>query len=74
MQLHIKLLGMLKEHAPAEPIDWPEGTSIQAVLQRLGISAGDVQICSVNGELVRDPAWQLAEGDELTVLPPVGGG
>jgi len=75
MQIRVKLMGMLKDKTPqGERLDLPEGASIADALARLGIDAASVQVFTVNGSLVRDKNRTLADGDELTVLPPVGGG
>ncbi len=42
--------------------------------QILDIPVDSVQVFTVNGELVRDKQRVLSDGNELTVLPPVGGG
>jgi sulfur carrier protein ThiS len=75
MQIRVKLMGMLKAKAsPDERLELPEGASIADALSKLGIDASGVQAYTINGALVRDRDRALAEGDELTVLPPVGGG
>lgn len=75
MEIQLKLMGMLKEKTPEDgKLDLPEGATIATVLERLGVQEGTVKVFTLNGDLVRDPTHPLSEGDELTVLPPVGGG
>jgi sulfur carrier protein ThiS len=76
MKIQVKLMGMLKDRLPPDgAIQLPDGDStIENALAALGIPVGTVQVFSVNGSIERDLARQLQEGDELTVLPPVGGG
>ncbi len=75
MQIRVKLMGMLKSKAPpGERLELPDGASIADALAKLGIDASSVQAFTINGALVRDRGRTLADGDELTVLPPVGGG
>jgi sulfur carrier protein ThiS len=75
MQIRVKLMGMLKSLLPAgDRLDLVEGATIGEALTTLGIAGDRVAACSVNGKLVRARDYPLADGDELTVLPPVGGG
>lgn len=59
-----------------EDRDFPEGTSVEGVIEALGLAAS---ICAaeVNGEVVRKgdrDARALAEGDRVEVVTLVGGG
>ena len=75
MQINVKPMGMLRDHAPADGIlELPAEATIAHVMARLDIPADAVQVFSVNGSIERDENRQLADGDELTLLPPVGGG
>lgn len=51
----------------------PGVTTPQDLIEQLGILREEVAILLVNG---RDGLWQqaLAEGDYLSIFPPVGGG
>lgn len=75
MRIRVKLMGMLKDQNPPDgQLNVDDGTTIAAVLDKLGVSPGSVQVFSVNGQLERDATRQLSADDELTIIPPVGGG
>ena len=75
MVVRLKLMGMLKDKTPeSAALDLPAGATIEDALQALDIPTASIQVLMVNGKLERDRGRLLAEGDELSVLPPVGGG
>ena len=75
MIIRIKLMGMLKEKTPESgELDMPQDSTIKSVLEALDIPVDSVQVFTVNGSLEQDKGRVLADHDELTVLPPVGGG
>jgi molybdopterin converting factor small subunit len=80
MQVHIKLMAALRNKLPAESaagglqLDLEPGTSIAAVLERLGIPSGHIHLVTVNREMEPDRNRVLQEGDELVVFPPAAGG
>ncbi len=75
MKIQVKLMGILKDQTPADgTLELPEGATIADALATLQIAAHAVQICTVNGKLQRDVNTPLAADDELSVVPPVGGG
>jgi sulfur carrier protein ThiS len=75
VEIRIKLMGMLKDKAPpGGTLDVSEGATIEDALTALKIPVDSVQVFTINGQLVRDRARRLNTGDELSVLPPVGGG
>lgn len=51
----------------------PDGATVQTVIDSLGISNAEVAILLING---RDGTFEraLAEGDTVSLFPPVGGG
>ena len=75
MKVQIKLMGMLKDRTPGGgELELPPAATIDDVLTALEIDSETIQAFSVNGSIERDKARALSDGDELTVLPPVGGG
>jgi molybdopterin converting factor small subunit len=80
MQVRVKLMGTLRSKLPpgsqggATALDVEPGTAVAAVLDRLGIGGGHVHLVMVNGEMETERQRPLADGDELTVFPPVAGG
>ena len=75
MRIRLKLMGVLRSKAPdGDALELPEGATIDDVLAALEIAPDSVQVYTVNGQLERDRSRQLAADDELSVLPPVGGG
>ena len=75
MKINLKLMGMLKDKCPADGVlQLADGATIEDALNALQIPVDSVQVFTVNGQLERDSSRAMNEGDELTVLPPVGGG
>ena len=75
MQIKLKLMGMLKSKEPPDKVlEVADGASLEAVLHQLEIPVESVAVFTVNGKLIRDRNHRLAAGDELSILPPVGGG
>jgi len=75
MKIHVRLMGMLKSRNPENnAIELVDGATIEQALIALDIPIDSVQVFTVNGQLVRDRTYRLSADDELSVLPPVGGG
>jgi sulfur carrier protein ThiS len=75
IDVQVNLMGALKPRTPpGREIRLTEGSTIDDALEKLGISAVEVQIVLVNGRPQSDRSTPLSTGDEMTVLPPVGGG
>lgn len=74
MKVLVKLFATFREgRFKQETWEFPEGTQIIDILQRLNIAASEVSILLVNG---RDAAETqvLHDGDTIALFPPVGGG
>jgi sulfur carrier protein ThiS len=75
MRIRIKLMGMLKSRTPeGGALEVADGATIEDALHALGLAPQATHVVSVNGRLERDRRRALAPDDELTVVPPVGGG
>lgn len=77
MGVKVKLVGFLKKYAPqGESLDLEDadGRTVAEVAADLGIPPASVSITLVNGHYVKPRSYVLQEGDELTLLPPIGGG
>ena len=80
MEVHVKLMAALRNKLPAGStagavhLDLQPGTSVAAVLQRLGISSGYIHLVTINGAMEPDRNRILQDGDEVAVFPPVAGG
>ena len=80
MRLEVRLYASLAPFAPThragEPFDVEvsEPTTLDTLLTRLGVPAGDVHLIIVNGRIVHDRSRLLAGHDRVGLFPPVGGG
>jgi sulfur carrier protein ThiS len=75
MQIQLQLMGALKAKSPPENrMQVDEGATIESVLASLGIEPKQVQIVMHNNRPEADRSRLLSPDDQLTVVPPVGGG
>ena len=84
MKGEVRLFAQLRERLPDVPrgrtrLELPDGTSLQDLLERLGIPDRMAQMLLVNGvQQARDrsarSARSLTEGDTVAIFPPVAGG
>ncbi len=88
MRITFKLFAMLADYLPPEhegnarvgnelPLDVPEGTTLDAVLEKFPLPRALVHLVLVNGEFIL-PAERarhpLREGDVVAIWPPIAGG
>jgi len=88
MRVTFKLFAMLTDHLPTQvdgrprvgnavELDLPEGTTVQAVIDRFGLPPKLVHLVLVDGAFVpkeqRD-GRALREGETLAIWPPIAGG
>jgi molybdopterin converting factor small subunit len=80
MQVRVKLMAALRGKLPpgaqggVAVLELEPGATVAAALERLGVPAGHVHLVMVNGRQEPDRTRALADGDELTVFPPMAGG
>jgi len=75
VQIRLKLMGTLKAWTPPDgTLDIAAGATVEDVLRAVGIDPRAIRVCTVNGQLERNHNRVLGAGDELVVIPPVGGG
>jgi molybdopterin converting factor small subunit len=75
MQIRLKLMGILRAKAPeGNMLEVPEGASIEDVMQTLDVPEIHVHVAMIDGQHQRDRTVTLVEGQELMLMPPVGGG
>jgi sulfur carrier protein ThiS len=68
-------MGTLKARTPpGGALEVADGATIDDVLHALGIASPSLRVFMVNGQFERDRSRVLAANDELTAVPPVGGG
>jgi molybdopterin converting factor small subunit len=74
MTVAVRLFATLREGRGKEiALEAPEGASPLDIARTMGIHEKDIAILLVNGRDA-DPGKSLAEGDRISLFPPVGGG
>ena len=74
MNVEVRLFATLREgRFKKRAMELPEPTTLGDVVRQLEIAEGDVALPLVNGRF-SDLAVELADGDVVSLFPPVGGG
>jgi sulfur-carrier protein len=77
MKVRVELQSYLDQYAPgaASTFDYeaPDGATVREVTQKLGVPHELATVIVVNGSAIT-PDEALAEGDRLTLIPPIAGG
>jgi molybdopterin converting factor small subunit len=77
--VHAKLFATLRRYRPDVkigeplPVELPDDATVGQLIEHLGLPENEVKVVFVNF-LARDRDHVLAEGDEVGIFPPVGGG
>jgi molybdopterin converting factor small subunit len=75
MKLTVHLLAELKRHAPSNPatVTLPQAATPKDAIEALGLRSGEVWLVTQGGKTI-ELDQPLRDGDEITLVPPVGGG
>ena len=77
--VQVKLFATLRQYRPGLgigerfPVELADGASVRELTRQLELPVGQVKLIFVNG-LFRGLEHGLADGDEVGIFPPVGGG
>jgi len=77
--VHVRLFATLRRHYPhlgiGEPmeVELPDGATVGQLVDHLRLPAGQVKVVFINS-IIREKNHPLADGDEVGIFPPVGGG
>ena len=77
--VHVKLFATLRQYKPglgigeAFPVDLPDDATVGDLVRHLDLPKDQVKLVFVNG-LFKGLDHLLADGDEVGIFPPVGGG
>jgi molybdopterin converting factor small subunit len=77
--VQVRLFAALRRRYPdlgvgqAMRVELPEAATVGQLLEQLDIPADQAKLVFVNA-LARDEGHELADGDEVGIFPPVGGG
>jgi len=73
-EVQLTLVGLLKEYGPAQSsLTVEPGQTVMEVIHELGLDPDLVAIVMVNGRQ-RFKSYRLQEGDNVKLVPLVGGG
>jgi len=74
IHINIKLFAMLQDgRFGTKKDEFPVGTTVDDIIQRLGIPEKEVTLIFINGRHGQGNT-QLMDGDTVALFPPVGGG
>jgi molybdopterin converting factor small subunit len=77
MRVDVRLFSVLRRYAPegaeVATLELEPGATVGRLLERLGVPEGVERVVLVNGHH-GSPETPLADGDVVTLFPPVAGG
>jgi len=80
MEINLKLFATLRKKLPQgssrgkATLDLADNVTINDLIQHLDIPLELAQMVLVNGEQTREFERALADGDQVSIFPPVAGG
>ncbi|MCS6924398.1 MAG: MoaD/ThiS family protein [Candidatus Binatia bacterium] len=80
MRIEVKLFATLRKHLPSGAsggkaiLTLDEGATLATLLRQLNIPVELAQMVLINGEQTREFDRPLADGDAVSIFPPVAGG
>ena len=77
MKVRISMYATLRRYAPEGggnfELDLASGSTLKNLIERLKIPQTVERVILINGRLVNETT-RLADGDEITIFPPIEGG
>lgn len=79
IRVKVKLFATLRRYYPdlgigeGIEVELPDGATVGQLVRHLGLPNDHVRVVFING-IARDESHPLADGDEVGMFPPVGGG
>jgi sulfur carrier protein len=74
MKVEIRLFASLRKYSlPQAEMELAEGTTVQDLLERIGISPSEVAVALVNGRHAPNEL-PLNDGETIALFPPIAGG
>jgi molybdopterin converting factor small subunit len=79
MLVNVKLFATLGAHSPHGgaggpfEVEMPDGGRVSDLIERLKVPQTEAKLVFVNGRS-QSPDYQLRDGDDVGIFPPVGGG
>lgn len=75
MRIDVQCFATLASHSPQKgSMEVAEGTTIEDLVDMLGIEKSEVRLVFVNGKNQSDWSSRIQPGDRIGIFPPVGGG
>ncbi len=75
MKISVRVYGGLRGYSASKALqlDLLDDATVADVVETLDLRPGEIWLATLDGQLV-EMGHELESGDELTLVPPVGGG